>query len=127
MVDELDTKDMIRVLSVGRIAIGAGAFLAPRRFGRSWTGAPSTDVVSGMAVRSLGARDVALGVGTLVALENDAPVHVWLEAQALADASDVVSTLAAFGQMGRFRRWAMLATAAGACYMGVKLAAEIDR
>lgn len=125
-MDDLDTKDMVRMLSFGRIVIGAGAFLAPRRFGRAWTGDSAEEVTSAMAVRGLGARDVALGLGTLLALESGAPVRGWLEAQALADASDTVSTLANFGDMPGLRRFAMLATAAGACYMGLKLASEVD-
>ncbi|MFP5297649.1 MAG: hypothetical protein ACLGHL_01520 [Actinomycetota bacterium] len=125
-MSDVETKDMIRMLSFGRIVIGAGAFMAPRRFGRAWTGGPAEETASVMAVRGLGARDVALGLGTLLALEGDGPVRGWLEAQALADASDTVSTLANFGDIPGIRRFVMLATAATACYLGIRLAGEVD-
>lgn len=127
MSQELDPKDMARVLSFGRIAIGLGAVLAPRRFGKGWTGEEhEDDALSSMAVRGLGARDVALGVGTLLALESGGPVKGWVEAQALADASDTVSTLLNFGRLPKLRALVMLASAGGACYYGVKIAAELD-
>lgn len=126
MSTDLETKDLARMLSLGRIVIGIGAFLAPHRFGRAWTGEESDSVTSRMAVRGLGARDVALGMGTLIALEGDSSARGWLEAQALADGSDAFSTLSNFKEMPALRRWLMLGTAAGACYLGIKLAGELD-
>lgn len=123
---DVDSKDLVRMLSFGRMVIGAAAFVAPRRFARAWTGDTAEEVASSIATRGLGARDVALGLGTLLALEGDGPVKGWLEAQALADASDTFSTLANFGDMPGLRRWITLATAAGACYLGVQLAGELD-
>jgi hypothetical protein len=47
-------------------------------------------------VRGLGARDFALGIGALHALAAEAPsARQWLAAHALADASDLVATVAA--------------------------------
>jgi hypothetical protein len=124
--EQIESRDLARMLSFGRIVIGIGAFLAPVRFGRGWTGGSGEEITSRMAVRGLGARDVALGMGTLLALEGDGHVRGWLEAQALADASDTVSTLVNFSEMPKLRRWVMLATAAGATYLGIKLAGELD-
>jgi hypothetical protein len=123
---ELDAKELAQLLSLGRIVIGAAAVLAPRRFARAWTGERSEAAVSVIATRGLGARDVALGLGTLRALDGEGPVRPWLEAQALADASDTVSTLSVFGQLPPLRRILGLATAAGACYIGLRLASELD-
>jgi len=123
---ELDAKELAQLLSLGRIVIGAAAVLAPRRFARAWTGERSEAAVSVIATRGLGARDIALGLGTLRALDGEGPVRPWLEAQALADASDTVSTLSVFGQLPPLRRILGLATAAGACYIGLRLASELD-
>jgi hypothetical protein len=123
---ELEPRDVARLISLGRVAIGLGAVIAPRRFGRFWTGEPDTGTTSAIAMRGLGARDVALGLGTLFALEGDGPVRGWLEAQALADASDAASTLLAFRKLPRLRALALLATAGGACYVNVALAGSID-
>lgn len=125
-MNDIDNKDLARMLSLGRIVIGFGAMLAPRRFGRAWTGDTTEETASAMAVRGVGARDVALGIGTLMALEGDGPVRGWLEAQAFADASDAFSTLSNFGDLPIMRRWILLVTEVGAAYVGVKLANELD-
>jgi hypothetical protein len=106
--------------------IGVAAVVAPRRFARAWTGETAEGTISVIGTRGLGARDIALGLGTLRALDGEGPVRPWLEAQALADASDTVSTLSVFGQLPPLRRIIGLATAAGACYLGLRLASELD-
>lgn len=123
---DLDTADLVRTLALARIAFGATAFLAPRRFGKAWTGETTHDVTASIAMRSLGARDVALGLGALLALERGTKVRGWLEAGALADAADVVSTLSDFSSLGRIRRWLSLATAGSATYLGLALAEAIE-
>lgn len=123
---ELDAKELAQILSLGRVVLGMAAVVAPNRFGRAWTGERSEAAVSTMAMRGLGARDVALGLGTLRALDGEGPVRPWLEAQALADASDTVSILGSFGRLHGLRRFFGLATAAGACYLGLRLASELD-
>jgi hypothetical protein len=47
------------------------------------------------AVFSVGARDVALGAGTLVALRQGGALRPWLFGALLADAADFVATFAA--------------------------------
>ena len=123
---DLDAKELAQILSLGRVVIGVAAVLAPKRFARAWTGEHPDAAVSVIATRGLGARDIALGLGTLRALDGEGPVRPWLEAQALADASDTVSTLSVFGQLPPLRRILGLATAAGACYLGLRLASELE-
>ena len=123
---DLEAKELAQILSLGRVIIGMGAVLAPSRFGRAWTGESSEEAIGSMATRGLGARDVALGLGTLRALDGEGPVRPWLEAQVIADASDTASTLLNFGKLPPLRRLVMLATAAGACYLGLRLAEELD-
>ena len=56
---------------------------------------PATQV----AIRALGARDLAIGLGIAIALDRGAPVRGWLEGAALSDAIDTVaSLLAALGR-----------------------------
>ncbi|HWG95134.1 MAG TPA: hypothetical protein VNU66_13020 [Mycobacteriales bacterium] len=86
--------------SAGRVAVGVGMLAHPPLLG-----APlGVDRVSvertGWAVRMLGAREVALGAGTLVALRRgDArAARLWLAAGLLADAVDAVAVGAAVGK-----------------------------
>lgn len=123
---KLQDEDMATLLSATRIVIGVAAWVAPRRFGRAWTGELSGGPLGSMALRGLGIRDIALGLGTLRALGNGSSAKPWLEMQALADASDTASTLMAFRDLPPLKRWAMLATAASGCYLGVTLAGKLD-
>lgn len=123
---DVDPKDLARALSLARIGIGAFAFLAPRKLARSWTGHEGDMVAAPMAMRGLGIRDIALGLGTLLALDRGKGAQGWLEACALADAGDVVSTLANFGELPWFKRMSALATASTGAFLGVALAEAID-
>lgn len=112
---DLDPLMVARGLAQGRLAIGAAMLLAPRASTRRYleAGDASPDAVT--AWRVAGARDLALGLGALLAARHASPaLRGWLEAGALADATDVY----AFGRDTAFRPilrvGAMLAAAAGA-------------
>ncbi len=112
-------RDAARALAAsvawGRIALGVTAMLTPAVPLRPWVG---RDIAwrprAKMLARALGARDVALGVGVVLALRHDAPVRGWVEGGGLADAGDLVATLLAFGTLPRLGRWAVLGSTAGA-------------
>lgn len=127
-LDDLDVEaeDLARALSLTRIAIGSLAFIAPRKLARAWTGRRGEDVPGNMAMRGLGIRDVALGLGTLMALERGRGARGWLEACALSDAGDVVSTLANFGELPVLKRISALASAGTGAYLGIALAEALD-
>ncbi|MGI8774995.1 MAG: hypothetical protein ACR2KQ_08285 [Actinomycetota bacterium] len=118
---ELSDEDLVRALSLGRVAVGVAAFIAPKRFVRAWTGERTRTTATSLATRSLGARDVAIGLGTLLALERDEPVKRWIQAQVVADGTDALGTLANFRDLPPFRRWLSLAAAGGACLLGLRL------
>jgi len=123
---DLDERELVQMLSFVRLVIGAGFVLMPRRLGRWWTGEEDISTTSKMALRSLGGRDVALAVGTLIALENNGNVRGWLEAGALADASDAVSTITNWGDLPSLRRLLGLASSVSAVAVGLNLAQAFD-
>jgi hypothetical protein len=85
-----------RALATGRIAVGLGLFIAPKRLSRMWLGHEADGQFVTAVVRGLGARDVAIGVGTIVALSGDEPtedVERWVEAGIVGDLGDAVGTL----------------------------------
>lgn len=82
--------------------------------------------VSLMSIRGLGIRDVGLGLGTLIALENGGSVRPWLQAGALADAGDAASTLMSFKRYPSVRKYPLLALELGAAYLGLQLAESVD-
>lgn len=88
----MDARLLTRLLACGRIGIGAALFAAPRTAARLWLGG---DVSAGTALlaRGLGARDLAIGVGQLVTLENGDDVRPWIEAGVAADTADATAAL----------------------------------
>ncbi|HZA41368.1 MAG TPA: hypothetical protein VFA00_12165 [Actinomycetota bacterium] len=123
---DLDDRDLARILLVARVAVGSTCFLFPRKAVQVWTGEDQESGTAAMAVRALGARDVAIGMGGLRALEEGESPSRWLEAGALSDAADTVGALAVFRSLGKLRRLLFVATAASATYLGFRLAASLD-
>jgi hypothetical protein len=123
---DLSERELVQMLSFVRLVVGVGFFLMPRRLGRWWIGEEDISTTSRMALRSLGGRDAALAIGTLIALENDGNVRGWLEAGALSDASDVISTLSNWGELPPLRRLLGLASSVTATVMGLNLAQSFE-
>jgi hypothetical protein len=94
----LDVVKLARGLALNRISFGIGLILAPSLYARSWVGsdAASQDATKVLA-RALGARDLALGAGGLLALRagDVERARRWFAAQGMTDAIDLVATVAA--------------------------------
>ena len=82
-------------LGRGRIAFGVVSVLAPGVVGRTMTGREGSDGGMRLFLRMVGARDLALGLGLLLALDRDAPTRGWLEASAVVDGLDAAACLLA--------------------------------
>ena len=80
-------------LALGRMAVGVAGFVAPRTFGRVWIGSAGGSANVAMVTRAFAVRDFALGLGTYLAVQKDAPVRGWIEAGLLCDSLDVLATL----------------------------------
>jgi hypothetical protein len=65
----VDVVTLARGLAVNRIAYGVGLVLAPSLYARSWVGSDAAGKdTTKLLARALGARDLALGAGGLLAL-----------------------------------------------------------
>jgi hypothetical protein len=122
-----DARRYARLLSYGRIGLGVTALVAPRLPSLPWLG----DIESRRSsvqlfARSLGARDVALGVGPVMALRHGAPARGWMEAGGLADAGDVVGTLLAWRTLPRHTRLVMLGIISASMVASRVLATSLD-
>ena len=89
----MEARDLALGLAGGRIAIGVASLLAPGLVGRAMMGAKGDSGGMRLLLRVVGARDLALGIGALVALDRDAPVRGWLRASAVVDALDAAGIL----------------------------------
>lgn len=120
----MESQAIGRQLGIGRIVIGAALTLAPRRTGRGWLGDIAMQPGAAVAVRSLGARDIAIGAGLVRALDTGADTKPWLLASAAADAADAIGTLIAWKHLARRGRLVTLAMATGATVVGLRAALQ---
>ena len=91
----MEARDLAVGVAAGRIAIGAVSLLAPGLVGRAMTGRDEAMGGTALFVRMVGARDLGLGLGVLLALDRGAPVRGWLEASAVVDGIDAGACLLA--------------------------------
>ncbi len=122
----MDDREMAQVLGLGRIVIGTAMFLMPKHSIRMWTGEDSGSHTATMAVRGLGARDVAIGAGILISIEEGKNSREWLQASALADSADALGTVAMFKRLPKGRALLALAVEVGAAVVGLRLADALD-
>src|SRR5918992_41210 len=91
----MEPRDLAIAQARGRIAVGAAFLVAPSLAGRLWVGGEARRPGAKVLGRAFGARDLALGLGIVIGLDRGTPVRGWLEASALADATDFVATVLA--------------------------------
>jgi hypothetical protein len=118
--------DVARFTAACRIAIGAGLLAAPRLAARLWVGGHSRETSARLFARAVGARDVAIGAGTLLALAEGAPARRWLQAGLLADATDLGATLAAGRELPPAARALVASIAGTATLLGLRLVTALE-
>jgi len=110
------------LLCWGRVGLGVVAMAAPRLPARPWVGddadRPSVKLLS----RSMGARDLAIGLGGVVALREGMPARRWIQAGAICDAMDMVGTLIHFRSLPRLGRLFVLAVTSSSLGLSAHLA-----
>lgn len=127
-MDRAQARSAATGLAGFRIFIGVVAFLFPKLALRGWVGGRVAGEAGGRLLgRSVGARDIALGAGAILAERHDAPVRGWIEAGALSDLGDLTATLVAFKELPRFTRFGVLLMTAGAIATGAIIAPSVDQ
>jgi hypothetical protein len=121
----MDDAKVALTLARARIAIGIAAVVAPGLTSRALSGRKATGIEPLMA-RMLGARDLTLGLGAVIALDRGAPVRGWIEGAAASDTVDAVASLLAKKRMspGAFKATVLLA--GGSAAAGAYLARRLD-
>jgi hypothetical protein len=125
----MDVAALAKAQAVNRVAMGAGLMLAPAIVGRVWSASEARDERAKVLARALGARDLALGAGGLLALrEGDT---AWAQrafaAQAAADAVDLVAILAAGPALPPMKRITGCLMAGGSAAVAAAYAARLRR
>jgi len=131
LAGKIDVDATVRAIGYGRVALGVSYLAAPGIALRMWPG-PSRSVttqaneaVLAMMARSIGGRDVGLGLGAVLAQKHGGPVRGWLEAAMLADVADAVAIGIAFRHLPRTKAVLMLGAALGTAVAGRALASAV--
>lgn len=122
----MDERETARALGWLRVGLGTALFLAPRTFTRLWLGERNLQAPAHLALRGMGARDLVLGAGLLIALERGTSARGWVEAGAAVDVADCFNTLADWGDFPSWRTLVTLLSAGTAAAVGIRIAPALD-
>jgi hypothetical protein len=116
-----DSRTLAVLLAAGRLAIGAAATAFPELGARSWLGEHGRGPAGKVLGRALGARDLALAIGALTSVDEDAQFRRWVRLGAFADAADAIATVANWRSLPKASRIGVFGVAAGAAVLGAVL------
>jgi hypothetical protein len=120
--------DAVLAMSVarGRIALGVAAVLTPGLATRVMSRRRKSGRMAPLFARMVGGRDLALGLGTVIALDRGKPVRGWLEASALADTVDCVACVLARDDMAPSAFAGAAGFGAASAILGIYLSRRLD-
>jgi hypothetical protein len=123
-----NTTKLAALVALGRLGFGAGLIAAPERVASGWLGGDAVRPATQVAIRGLGARDIALSAGTLAALGDRSQLRRWVLAAAAGDLSDVAIALATPSDaLPANARWGTVVLGGGTALAGLLLYAALDR
>ncbi len=110
-------------LASSRATLGLIAYLFPRVVSAPWVGGSEASRHSvKLFARTLGARDMALGLGHLYSLTKGENAQEWLVAGALADLGDTMATVISFDELPKPHAYGILLLTVSAFLLGSYLA-----
>ena len=117
---------LARGLAINRIAFGASLVALPALAGPTWVGAvaaarPGTRLFA----RAIGARDVALGLGALMAMGDAQSARRWFQGHAISDGIDFLATAAAGSDLPTGPRLFALGMAGGSTAIALAYARSL--
>ena len=122
----MDDKQRAEMLNAGRTFFGVGMVLAPSLMLKGWVGEDSKLPSVKLVGRTMGVRDAALGIGTLMALRDGKSAKLWLQLGIAADAVDCAATLLAARRIPTRGAILVGAMAAAAAVTGWQLLQRLD-
>lgn len=115
-------------MGLSRAGVGVAFLALPRTTAAAWVGEatasqPGVDVLA----RALGARELLLGTGLVLAVARGRPVRGWLMFGVAADAADAAVSIAARRELPRAKAITVAAVAAFSAAAGAHLAYHFGR
>jgi hypothetical protein len=120
----MDHRQLVRMLAVGRVVVGAALTLVPGVAGKLWVGDAASSPATRLAFRTMGIRDLALGAGTLHALATGEPARPWVLLGGVSDVVDAGATALAIRHIPLRAAIPSIAVAASAAAVS---AVSVDR
>jgi hypothetical protein len=122
---QMSKRTLATLLALNRIQYGLGMIFTPQRNAKVWVGARAARrTPTKVLAQALGARDLVLGAGALLALRDPAEAQRWFTALAVADAVDIPVTALAGEDVPLASRAATLTIAVASTAIGVAYAAS---
>jgi hypothetical protein len=122
----MTARTLAHLQAAGRLVAGGGLTFAPGVVAGRWVGAAADKRDGQLLAIGLGARDLAIALGTLRALQSRRGAAAWLRAGVLADAADLVATLRARDELPPLAVPAVVAIAGGSVLLGASLQSALD-
>src|SRR5689334_23461041 len=123
----MSPRTILTALIGGRLAIGAALVAKPQsQVGTGWIGEDAKRPAVAVAFRAVGARDMALALGTLAAQRSGSPLKPWLLTATLADATDLFATFAAGRAVPKSSKALIALLAGGAIVQQLALVRSVE-
>jgi hypothetical protein len=123
----MSSRILLTTLAAGRLAIGAALVAKPQsQVGAGWVGEDAQRPTAAVLLRAVGARDMALALGTLAAQRSGGALRPWLLTATLADATDLVATFAAGAAVPKQAKALIALLAGGAIVQQLALARTVE-
>jgi hypothetical protein len=120
-------KKLAAALLTFRIAYGAALLIAPGKVaGNRWLGPGARQPAATVALRGLGAREVAVHTIALSVLATDRPIRPWLAASIAGDLADIAATFTSHQGLPDGSPTATAAVAGASAALTTALAASLD-
>jgi hypothetical protein len=117
---------MARTVAGARIVFGIGFMAMPGFSGRVWIGRDAERPAVKVMMQAIGARDLTMGLGAMIAMRRGTPARGWFEAISLTDVLDFACGLAAGDRIPPASRAAVLALAGGSALQAAYAATGVD-
>ena len=122
----MDPKQLAQGVGIARIAFGIGFVTMPGWTGRIWVGSDAHRPAVKVLTQAIGARDLLMGMGTLMAMRSGRSARGWLEAISFTDVVDFTCGFLAGDRIPRSSRIAVLALAGGSAAQAAIAARGVD-
>ena len=122
----MDARTLTRLHGLARVGLGAGLIAAPRVTTAPWLGRVSRRRAAQVPIRAMGARDVAIGLGTAYAAGQGFGAQPWLLAGIVSDTADLLATLRARDALPAAGVVGIAAMAGGSVLLGLWFSFQVD-